>query len=285
MVEDFEQVIKKVKELLQEKDRIEQVMERACKERGSVKEEILKRVLKEYVQKCESVRKRAKPLISELNKKLNEIEDNKKRLEAAKVGIEERIEELEFRRRIGDLDEDEYRQRYQRATEEIEAIKAETEESNKEMNDYKRAIEALEQPLSEEIRKIVKDVVGEELADESALASEPAGVETIDMINPEIVFTPRNAYIEILTNGMKYPLVPPVVTIGRAKDNNIVLEDPRVSRYHGRFEIDDNFERIIYRDLGSKEGSYLNKRKVVEAELKNGDRMTLGATEFVIRVE
>lgn len=291
MGEGFEQALKKIKELLQEKARLEQVIERAYQEKKSVKEEILRRVMKEYLQKWHNVGKRAQPVIGELNGKLGEIEDNKKKLEAAKLGIEERAEEIEFRLRIGDLDEDEYRQRRQQATDETESLKTEFDDLEKEAADYRRAIEALQQPMSGEMQNFFKEIIGDELGAENSQAIEADREHlrtlsaSISMINPEVVFTPRNAYVEIVSKGSKSALVPPVVTIGRAKDNHIVIDDTRVSRYHGRFEIEGDFDRVIYRDLGSKDGSFLNERKVVEAELKDGDRLFLGNTELLIKVE
>ncbi len=280
MAGDFDKLLNEIKSLLQEKDRVLQVLERAHQEKDTVRESVLKRVLLEYQEKWNSLYERAQPLIKELSEKIEEMDNHQKSLEAAKLGMEERVEEVEFRYKIGDMEEDAYLEKKQSTIEELESIKAELDELDKELTDYKRALETLKQPLPEDLQVFLSEVIGSEAA-----APKSAAAESKPSVEPEAVFTPRNAYLEMVADGSRYPLVPPVITIGRAKDNHIVLDDSRVSRYHGRIEIEGDFERIIYRDLGSSNGSFLNGRKIVESELKEADKLFLGSTELVVRIE
>jgi len=69
-------------------------------------------------------------------------------------------------------------------------------------------------------------------------------------------------------------------TIGRTDDNYILLNDPSISRHHGRIDNDG----LVYTmsDLGSSNGSKLNgKRLAAPTLLKEGDRVTFGNVEFV----
>lgn len=69
-------------------------------------------------------------------------------------------------------------------------------------------------------------------------------------------------------------------TIGRTDDNYILLNDPSISRHHGRIDNDG----LVYTmsDLGSSNGSKLNgKRLTAPTLLKEGDRVTFGNVEFV----
>lgn len=85
----------------------------------------------------------------------------------------------------------------------------------------------------------------------------------------------------------EYRLVPPVTcTIGRAPDNHVVLDDPRVSRYHayiktehGDFTIVDGMmvEGQIRR---SANRVFVNGQAKFEHELKNGDTVTIGASRL-----
>ena len=65
-----------------------------------------------------------------------------------------------------------------------------------------------------------------------------------------------------------------VTTIGRALENDIVLEAIDVSRRHARIEYADGRFTII--DLGSTNGTFVNGVRVEHAPLRNGDRVALG---------
>jgi Protein of unknown function (DUF3662)/Inner membrane component of T3SS, cytoplasmic domain len=68
--------------------------------------------------------------------------------------------------------------------------------------------------------------------------------------------------------------------IGRARDNDVVLADDRVSRRHGQLGI--RLGMLVYTDLGSTNGSYLNGTPVSEIALGPGDVLQLGASTVTI---
>src|SRR5215203_1735029 len=84
----------------------------------------------------------------------------------------------------------------------------------------------------------------------------------------------------------QFSLAPQVAcTIGRAPDNGIVLDDPRASRYHahvnqtenGTFTIVDG--AVINGQLRrSANKVFINGEPGLEQQLKNGDRITIGAS-------
>src|SRR5207253_10688887 len=67
-----------------------------------------------------------------------------------------------------------------------------------------------------------------------------------------------------------------LVTIGRALDNSIALEDDsNVSRYHA--EIERRGDKFWLRELGSSSGSTRNDRAVdLDQQLEAGDLICLG---------
>lgn len=74
--------------------------------------------------------------------------------------------------------------------------------------------------------------------------------------------------------GQTYLIRKRVTTIGRALDNDIVLEALDVSRHHARIEyVDGRFEVI---DRGSTNGTLVNGMRVERAPLRNGDRVVFG---------
>lgn len=76
--------------------------------------------------------------------------------------------------------------------------------------------------------------------------------------------------------------VPPTpMRVGRADDNDLVLRDERVSRYHGVLAVAQGM--LVYRDLASANGSFLHGQRVDEVVLGTGDVLVLGGTS--LRVE
>lgn len=81
-------------------------------------------------------------------------------------------------------------------------------------------------------------------------------------------------------NGHRYTLPPgDVITLGRGLDNQIVLDDSRVSRTHA--ELHTRGGEWHLRDLGSTNGTYVNGYGIRERALESGDRISLGGVEMV----
>lgn len=71
----------------------------------------------------------------------------------------------------------------------------------------------------------------------------------------------------------------PVNTIGRALENDIILEDPGVSRRHAQIRWRNG--RFVLLDLGSRAGTQVNGQAIDEYELKSGDIITLGSAAII----
>lgn len=71
-----------------------------------------------------------------------------------------------------------------------------------------------------------------------------------------------------------FPLNKPVVNIGRAPDNDIVIADHAVSRHHAR--IDVRHFAIVVRDLSSRNGTWLRSCRVCEVVLNPDDTVHFG---------
>lgn len=70
------------------------------------------------------------------------------------------------------------------------------------------------------------------------------------------------------------------LTIGRAHDNGLVVDDGRVSRHHARLQARRG--ALVFTDLGSTNGSRVNGLAVDEIVLGLGDRIELGDTTLVV---
>lgn len=72
----------------------------------------------------------------------------------------------------------------------------------------------------------------------------------------------------------RWELDKPVTTIGRWQENDIVLNSREVSRQHAQIRREAG--RYLLVDRGSKNGTFLNGRRLVEAEpLQDGDRIRI----------
>lgn len=74
---------------------------------------------------------------------------------------------------------------------------------------------------------------------------------------------------------------PEALTIGRGRGNSIVLDDMLVSRQHVRITADA--DGLVLQDLGSRNGTYVNGRRVESTHLSEGDRIGIGAATFEVR--
>lgn len=71
----------------------------------------------------------------------------------------------------------------------------------------------------------------------------------------------------------------PQITLGRARDNDVILDSPGVSRYHARIVF--RYGQYILQDLESTHGTLLNGQAVQECVLRSGDRLSLGGVELL----
>ncbi|NJN93367.1 MAG: FHA domain-containing protein [Anaerolineales bacterium] len=71
--------------------------------------------------------------------------------------------------------------------------------------------------------------------------------------------------------------------IGREQDNDIIILDPKMSRYHAQISMEAG--QWLLTDLGSSNHTYLNGTAVTApTPLKSGDRIGLGETELVLNM-
>ena len=83
--------------------------------------------------------------------------------------------------------------------------------------------------------------------------------------------------------GQVIPIPGNRFVIGRADDCNLKPRSELISRYHCEILLEDG--GVFVRDMGSKNGVFLNEHQVTETrELKNGDKLTIGPLEFFVNI-
>lgn len=118
-------------------------------------------------------------------------------------------------------------------------------------------------------------------------AGQPAGLVEVDarLVTPEHQDgRPAAASLTMLLGeeeGETFLLGEGRSTIGRLPSNDIVVPDPSLSRHH--VEITGRDGKFTLADLGATNGTFVNGKRVAEAELKNDDRIGAGEVVFVFR--
>jgi len=78
---------------------------------------------------------------------------------------------------------------------------------------------------------------------------------------------PEEAFLVL--GGMIFPIESSIFSIGRNLENDLVLNDPTVSRFHAEIRyVDDQFVIV---DTNSSSGTFLNNKKITINKLVSGD--------------
>ena len=88
---------------------------------------------------------------------------------------------------------------------------------------------------------------------------------------------PKIHILSGVLEGKTIDLIEERITVGRALDNLIRLDDGTVSHHHATFLIDGADYKL--RDLNSTNGSRVNGLRIVETKLHNGDQVRMGSVE------
>jgi len=79
--------------------------------------------------------------------------------------------------------------------------------------------------------------------------------------------------------GSRFLLDQATTSAGRHPDSDIFLDDVTVSRRHAEFRLGDNEFQVV--DVGSLNGTYVNREPVDTASLSNGDELQIGKFRLV----
>jgi hypothetical protein len=83
----------------------------------------------------------------------------------------------------------------------------------------------------------------------------------------------------LVVDGRRYTLTGTVTTIGRSSASDVTLDDASASRNHA--ELRRRGGKTVLVDLDSTNGTLVNGKRVREAPLRAGDRITIGTTAIV----
>ena len=92
--------------------------------------------------------------------------------------------------------------------------------------------------------------------------------------------SPVTRYLIRIENGSEvtHPLSRPEVTIGRTPDNDLQVRESYISRHHAVIKLSP--EAAIIEDAASRNGVFVNDRRIRRELLKDGDIVILGKARF-----
>jgi len=115
--------------------------------------------------------------------------------------------------------------------------------------------------------------------------------DTNEIVTPKAVAYLSNtgkitvARLLLVADGREtsFPLGRDTYTLGRHRNNDIVISDPKVSSFHAR--IDRGSEGFTLIDLKSRNGTFLNGRRIETGALSTGDEVRLGTARLLYKVD
>lgn len=139
--------------------------------------------------------------------------------------------------------------------------------------------ETLQERLNQTHIQPAFDSEGQPVLDEEQLHQLAAQYSTLDLPNPTLNGNNAEPQADV---PPVHPIVldAPFVSLGRAPDNQIVLNHPQVSSHHARLErLQDGAYRIV--DRRSTNHVYVNGKRVRSQTLNPDDQVTIGPFQFV----
>lgn len=110
----------------------------------------------------------------------------------------------------------------------------------------------------------------------SNIANSTAAMQRVNVIDS--VQTPARPQL-IIDKIRAIDLDAHIINVGRALDNQIILDDPHVSRHHIQLRLREGVYMLF--DVDSAAGTYVNGVNIKEHRLKSGDVIRIGTTQML----
>ena len=177
----------------------------------------------------------------------------------------------------------------EQARKRIDALEKELAKVTRIANDYEEKLESRSDAINVLLAELAKkseqiesiNEIGEVISDIDVRISEQFDEDEATIVAPSN--KPQDRVTRVLVGKvgnqlLRFPLFKDRLTIGRTDDNDIQLNAVYISRRHAVVQADGDATRVI--DWGSKNGVYVNSKRVTEHFLQNGDIVTIGNAHF-----
>ena len=148
-------------------------------------------------------------------------------------------------------------------------MEEEKEKLKRELEEEKRSRDAADKAKKDSNRT---EIVEPQPDPRSTVISSQTEQNEVYQIQIQFTNGPLAGQSFLVNNGM---------SIGRASDNDLVIAENTVSGKHCRLDFAQN--QYYVNDLGSTNGTVVNGEKVSKCALKQGDKMSLGSIEIVVK--
>lgn len=320
MLDELESVdqstIEELTTIEQEQATLRERLETMEAKRDGVSEVVFERVRSDYQARFQALEERASPLREAARVEYRTLHDLIGRMQGAVEAARLAREELDFRRELGEFDDDTYHSRSGEANEELERVEGELALAEEVKERFIAAF-----PSEEDL--VAPATAGHDTApdDRETDHASPDDDRTAELVAPaadtfggtpdlELDTGAVDAEAELARHDLpaelpppptpdvdgrrapehltaarfvapegnghpeEYPLQPHETSIGRAPGNDIQIQDAAVSRRHAKVIAGDAGYAII--DLGSENGIYVNRERVTERVLEDGDIVEIG---------
>ncbi len=277
----------------EERKLIRDRLEKLDASKNGVSDAVYQRVRSDYLGKLDKTSEQLLTLKKNLEEEQKNLLSKKKIVESNLKEHREKMEEAELRHSLGEFKDQEYQEVIETETNEVGRLEKALKGFHEGLERHKNLFEgeifsAKETPKHEPIHESThyKDHSEEMATDYTARVS----VEAQTSLNsvPPSPSAPgsskRTGEILVLKNGQVVQTIPldKTLQIGRSPSNDIVLNEPKVSRKHA--EIHCAAGKHIILDLESSNGTYVSGKRITEQLLKPNDEITIGNTKMVFKI-
>jgi len=281
-------------EIQKEQEQLKGLVAKAEGTKGKVSEAVYKRVRKDYESRLEALEAKARPLREKARAEQAKLRPLHDRFRKAQEEARLDVEELKFRREVGELKEDEFGGRKSALDEALAQKDRDFQEADALAQRFVAVAGAAAEPAPAssgpepataprmKAPPLPSAPPVQEDVTVAARGRAPTEPQTIPegVIEGTVVAKFARLIAQEGTPPPEYQLGPRTA-IGRVKENEISIPKPSVSRKHA--VIAQTPEGYVITDLDSGNGTFVNDERVKTRKLKDGDRVRLGDRAFVFR--
>ena len=314
---DKAQLLSTFNERVDEFDRYQGFIDKAKDQVGKFAAAVVDKVIKDNEQRCLELVSEIIPLMTDMEQVLDDLKAQREAALDSARDSQFKLEELELRRAIGDLSEEDFNAEAAEFKAVVDSTDAKVAEFDEEATQFQAAVDQWvelggragvlsDSPKPEPEPELdsgdAVDLEVDNLSDGSEVEFDDGGddgfmVNDLDLLNPdedldiddgaaESDDKPRRAvllYQEGTAEEQIYPFTSEVMSLGRGRDNDVqVKNDSKVSRYHCKlYRRGPNF---YIEDNKSANGTLVNGELITERRLFGGEEVIIGETFFRFRI-
>lgn len=294
-------LLEEAAKIKEERKVIKERLEKIEASKGEVSATVYEKVRTDYLEQLNTNTDQILEKKQNIDRELATLYEAKKKVEVNVSAHKERLEEIEFRKGLGEFKKEDFHKladeegeklgKFQKILAAIENNIKQYEdlfEGEEDLGEEPSALEAAPPPPPCDIKQEVPIKVEDDYHVENddgyfgAVTEDvPAGEEMQETTKKDIskasdgeVSAAKLTITEGDGTGDIYELPDEEVTIGRASSNFIVLKEAKVSRQHA--SIKKHGKEYLIEDLHSSNGIFINDEKVKEHALSNGDIIKIG---------